>query len=157
MNIHEYQARGARTIVIRFGTEERSLGNLPLFLIGAGVGVISSALGVGGGFLLVPILASAYRLPLYIMVAATIPYTIALSSAGIVTFSAILPLLGTPAIQPEWAWGFFAAAGGVFGSWWAAKTQLYVPEHLLNLMLGGVTGVAGLLYVARFLLPWFAT
>lgn len=145
--------RSIGSIAIRFGTEQRVLSNASLFLIGAGVGVISSALGVGGGFLLVPIFASAYRLPLYVMVAATIPYTITLSFAGILTFIFILPLLGHPAIAPEWSWGFFAAAGGVFGSWWAAKTQLYVPEHLLKLMLGGVTGVIGVAYVARYLLP----
>jgi len=53
-------------------------------------------------------------------------------------------------IQPEWAWGFFAAAGGIFGSWVAAKTQLYVPEHLLNSMLGTVTGAVGILYLTGF-------
>jgi hypothetical protein len=147
----ETVSRSFSHIIIRFGAEERRLANSQLFLAGAGVGVISSALGVGGGFLLVPIFAMAYRLPIYVMVAATIPYTVALSSAGILTFSLILPLFGTVAIQPEWSWGFFAAAGGVFGAWWASKTQLYVPEHLLNWMLGGVTGIAGLLYVLNYL------
>lgn len=144
--------RSLGAVAVRFGAEQRVLSNGSLFLVGAGVGVISSALGVGGGFLLVPIFAAAYRLPLYVMVAATIPYTIALSSAGILSFAAILPLLGHAAVEPEWSWGFFAAAGGVFGSWWAAKTQLFVPEHLLNLMLGGVTGVIGAVYVVHYLL-----
>ena len=147
----ETVSRGFLHVVIQFGAEQRRMSNVKLFAIGAGVGIISSALGVGGGFLLVPIFAAAYRLPLYIMVAATIPYTIALSSAGIFSFMAILPLLGVPPIEPEWAWGFFAAAGGVFGSWWASKTQMYIPEHVLNLMLGGVTGLVGFIYIlSRF-------
>jgi hypothetical protein len=58
-----------------------------------------------------------------------------------------LPLLGTPAIAPEWSWGLFCAAGGVFGSWVASKTQIYMPEHFLGFMLGAVTGVMGCLYV----------
>jgi uncharacterized membrane protein YfcA len=41
----------------------------------------------------------------------------------------------------------FAAAGGVFGSWWASKTQVHVPEHFLALFLGAVTSVVGLFYV----------
>ena len=138
---------GFYRISITFGREERTLSNIALFFIGGGVGIFSSALGVGGGFLLVPIFAMAYRIPLYVMVAATIPYTIVLSATGIFSFVVILPLLGTSAIAPELSWGFFTATGGVFGAWWASKTQMYVPEHFLGLMLGGVTGVAGLLYV----------
>lgn len=137
------------TIGIRFGTHERSLSNIQFFLIGAGVGVFSAALGVGGGFLLVPIFAM-YRLPLYVMVAATIPYTIVLSTVGIISFTFILPLLGTPAIAPEWSWGLFASAGGLFGSWFASKTQLYMPEYLLNWLLGGLTGLVGILYCLSF-------
>jgi uncharacterized membrane protein YfcA len=56
-------------------------------------------------------------------------------------------------LPPEWAWGFFAAAGGIFGSWVAAKTQLYVPEALLNAMLGCVTAAVACLYVINFFFP----
>src|SRR5262249_17119964 len=143
----ETTLRSFSRIRIRFGSEERQLSNIQLFVAGLGVGIFSSALGVGGGFLLVPIFAIAWRLPIYIMVAATIPYTLILSLAGIVTFIFVLPLTGTPAIDPEWSWGFFSAAGGVFGSWCASKNQIHVPEHFLALFLGSVTGLVGLLYV----------
>jgi len=63
------------------------------------------------------------------------------------TFMFVLPLFGQSSIQPEWSWGLFSAAGGVFGSWWASKTQLHVPEHFLGLMLGGITGLVGILYM----------
>jgi len=139
--------RSLTRVGIRFGSEERDLANGTLFVAGLGVGIFSSALGVGGGFLLVPIFATVWRLPIYIMVAATIPYTVVLSLVGIVTFIFVLPMFTMLAIEPEWSWGFFSAAGGVFGSWWASKTQLHIPEHFLGLMLGAVTGLAGLLYV----------
>lgn len=140
-------------LTIGYLNQIRTLDERVLFVIGALVGVVSAALGVGGGFLLVPIFAAVYKLPMYIMVAATIPYSIVLSATGLFTYGVILPAFGTPAIQPEWAWGLFAAAGGVFGSWFAAKTQLFVPEHFLKLMLGGVTGTIGALYVINFLFP----
>jgi len=48
---------------------------------------------------------------------------------------------------------FAVPAGGIFGSWVAAKTQLHVPEVVLNAMLGTVTGAVGLLYVINFFFP----
>lgn len=140
-------------VAIRFGREERDLSNLALFAAGGGVAVFSSALGIGGGFLLVPIMGMVWRLPIYVIVAATIPYTLALSLAAIFTFDIILPLMGVPAIAPEWSWGLFCAAGGVLGSWVASKTQIYMPEHLLELMLGAATGLCGSLYMLSALVP----
>lgn len=150
--IETVEKRHWRT-VIRYGEASWSLSNGALFLTGAGVGTIASALGVGGGFLLVPIFAAYFRLPMYVLVAATIPFVIVLSAVGLFTYSVIMPAIASVAIQPELAWGLFAAAGGSFGSWCAAKTQRWVPEHLLKLMLGGVTGVAGALYVMNFFVP----
>lgn len=124
-----------------------------MFVTGALVGVISSALGVGGGFLLVPIFSAIYGLPMYVLVAATTPYVIVLSAVGLFTYGAILPAVVGAGVVPELAWGLFAAAGGILGSWCAAKTQRFVPEHLLKVMLGGVTGIAGMLYGIDFFLP----
>lgn len=148
------EARIAGTrIRVSFQDQQWDLSMLTMFGVGAGVGVFASALGVGGGFLLVPIFASLYKLPMYVLVAATIPFVIVLSAVGLFTYNIILPAFGSPAIAPEWAWGFFAAAGGIFGSWAASKTQMYVPEHFLKLMLGGVTGIVGTLYVVNFFHP----
>ena len=150
-------AIGARVhglrIRVSFGEQSWDLNMVALFGVGAGVGMFASALGVGGGFLLVPIFASLYALPMYVLVAATIPYVIVLSAVGLLTYNFILPAFGSAPIAPEWAWGFFAAAGGIFGSWAASKTQMYVPEHFLKLMLGGVTGIVGALYVVDFFHP----
>ena len=140
-------------ITVSFQDQKWDLSLVTLFVVGAVVGVFASALGVGGGFLLVPIFASLYKLPMYVLVAATIPFVIVLSAVGLFTYNVILPAFGSPAIAPEWAWGFFAAAGGIFGSWAASKTQMYVPEHFLKLMLGGVTGIVGALYVVNFFYP----
>jgi uncharacterized protein len=140
-------------IRVSFGEQSWDLSLWALFGVGAGVGMFASALGVGGGFLLVPIFASLYALPMYVLVAATIPYVIVLSAVGLFTYNVILPAFGSAPIAPEWAWGFFAAAGGIFGSWAASKTQMFVPEHFLKLMLGGVTGIVGTLYVIDFFHP----
>jgi uncharacterized membrane protein YfcA len=137
-------------LTVKFWNESWTVRKHFLFITGAGVGVISSALGVGGGFLLVPIFSTLYGLPMYVLVAATIPYVMVLSAVGLFTYGAILPMFLGSAIQPEWAFGLFAAAGGIFGSWCAAKTQRYVSETALKLMLGGITAIAGALYVINF-------
>jgi len=146
-------ANGRGRLTIGYMGQRWTLNVGMLFAIGAAVGVISSALGLGGAFLIVPILVAVYKLPMYVVPAATIPYAVVLSAMGLFTYCVILPLTGAQAIQPEWAWGFFAAAGGIFGSWAAAKTQLYIPEHLLDIMLGSVTGIVGVLYVVNFFVP----
>ena len=143
-------SRDARRIVIGYWGEEWRLSRAALTLTGFLVGIVSAALGVGGGFLLVPIFSAIYRLPMYVLVAATIPYVIVLSGVGLFTYSVIVPSLTGTLVAPEWAWGCFAAAGGILGAWCAAKTQRFVPEHLLKLMLGGITGIVGALYVAGF-------
>jgi len=140
-------------VLVSFREQSWDLNMLALFGVGAGVGMFAAALGVGGGFLLVPIFASLYGLPMYVLVAATIPYVIVLSAVGLFTYNFILPAFGSAPIAPEWAWGFFAAAGGIFGSWAASKTQMFVPEHFLKLMLGGVTGIVGTLYIINFFYP----
>lgn len=143
----ETVSKASDHITISFWGETWTVRPSALFVIGFGVGIISSALGVGGGFLLVPILTTLYRLPMYVVVAATIPYVIVLSLVALVTYSGIMPAVTGTAIAPEWAWGLFAAAGGIFGSWAAAKTQRFVPEYSLKVMLGAITAIAGALYV----------
>jgi len=121
-----------------------------LFAVGAAVGVVSSALGLGGAFLIVPFLVVFYRLPMHVIPAATMPYAVVLSAVGLTTYCLVLPLAGMPAIQPEWAWGFFAAAGGILGSWAAAKTQRYIREAVLDALLGVITAAVAVVYVASF-------
>lgn len=144
----ETVSKGNGLLTIAYWGESWTMRTQVLFMVGLGVGVISSALGVGGGFLLVPIFAAFYRLPIYVLVAASIPYVMLLSAVSIFTYSVFVPLFTGVWVPPEWAWGLFAASGGIFGAWCAAKTQRYIPQPFLKLMLGGITGAAGALYVA---------
>jgi uncharacterized membrane protein YfcA len=147
--IETFKARRGR-LTIGYRGQQWTLNQWVLLALGAIVGLISSALGLGGAFLIVPFLIVFYKLPMYVVPAATIPYAVVLSAAGLFTYCIVVPLTGGASNQPEWSWGFFAAAGGIFGSWTAAKTQLYVPEHLLDSMLGVVTGSVGIIYVLGF-------
>lgn len=140
--------KGKGSLTIAYWGETWTMDTRVLFLVGLGVGIISSALGVGGGFLLVPIFAAFYGLPIYVLVAASIPYVISLSAISIFTYSVIVPYVTGVWAPPEWAWGLFAASGGILGAWCASKTQRFVPQPLLKLMLGAITAAAGALYIA---------
>ena len=135
--------RGPRAIA-----DPNDAGRVPpattMFVLGAAVGTLSVALGVGGAFLLVPLLCLYFRLPLRLVSTITIPYTIVLSAVGLVGYLALLPIAGLPSVHPDWAWGFYAGAGGIFGSWCAVKTQHLYPERLLRFGLGATLTLIGL-------------
>ncbi len=139
--------KGSGRLTIAYWGESWTMSTPVLFLVGLGVSAVASALGVGGGFLLVPIFAAFYRLPVYVLVAASIPFVLSISAVSLFTYTAIVPHFTGVRVPAEFSWGLFAAAGGIFGAWCAAKTQRFVPQSLLKLMLGSVTAVAGILYI----------
>lgn len=142
--------RSFSRVRIAYWGQEVTLKTPAMLLIGFVVGIAGSTLGIGGGFLLVPILVIAYALPMYVVVAASIPYVIVLSLAGLFGYLVTLPLLTGVSIPPDWSFGLFVASGAIFGAWLAAKTQRFIPESVLKPMLGGVTGLIGALYLVNY-------
>lgn len=142
--------RSWRRVRIGYWDEEQSLSVPALFCIGFIVGIAASALGVGGGFMLVPIMSTVYGLPLYVLVAATIPYVITLSFTGLIAYTVTLPLLTGTSAAPDWAFGLFAASGAILGAWVASKTQRFIPEKILKPMLGIITGAVAVLYILNY-------
>jgi uncharacterized membrane protein YfcA len=146
--------RSLKRVRIGYWGVEQSLSVPMMLAAGFIVGVVASALGVGGGFILVPILVSFYGMPLYVLVAATIPFVITLSFTGLITYTVTLPLLtGADQTIPDWGFGLFVASGAILGAWIASKTQKFVPEKYLKPMLGTVTGAVGLLYAINYFWP----
>lgn len=143
-------SRIGRYLTIEFWEVTWTFDIIILCALGATVGLLSTAIGLGGGFLLVPILMAYYSLPVYVVVAATIPYGIVLSAVSLLTYSKIAPALTGISVQPEWAWGFLAAGGGILGSWCAAKTQRYVSHRVLEYLLGAITFAVGTIYIVNF-------
>jgi uncharacterized membrane protein YfcA len=121
-----------------------------LVLVGFGVGIVGTTLGVGGGFLLVPILAEFYRLPMRVIVAGSIPYVIVLSAAGLFSFNISVPLFTGMHVPTEWAWGFFTGGAAILGSWSATHSQRHIPEGILRSVLGVCNGIVGILYVLAY-------
>lgn len=142
--------RSLKNIRIGYSGEEQTFSVPVMLLIGFVVSVVASTLGVGGGFMLVPILVTFFGLPMYVLVAATIPFVIVLSLTGLLAYTITLPLLTGASAAPDWAFGLFVASGAILGAWLASKTQKFIPEIYLKPMLGTVTGLVGLLYVINY-------
>ncbi len=145
--------RSWRRIRIGFLDQEWTLSIPILVMLGAGVGVVASTFGVGGGFMMTPLLVTFFKVPMYVIVAATIPFVMLQSAIGLFSYMVIVPALTGRYDPPEWAFGFFVAAPAVFGAWLAAKTQRFVPESYLKLVAGVITGLGGLLYLINYFVP----
>lgn len=145
--------RSWRRIRIGFLDQEWTLSVPLLLLLGAGVGVVASTLGVGGGFLMTPLLVTLFKLPMYVIVAATIPFVMLQSMIGLFSYMVVVPALTGHYDPPEWAFGLFTAGPAVFGAWLAAKTQRFVAESNLKLIAGMITGLGGVLYLINYFVP----
>jgi uncharacterized membrane protein YfcA len=132
-----------RRFVFRFGDEEFAFNPwMPLFT-GMGIAVLSSALGVGGGFLLVPFMSIVMRLPMYV-IAGTSALAIAIHSVTSITNYVRLgieldfPMLG------------FLLVGVMAGSAIGPVISKFIPENGLRGFLGVVLLLIGLRYAGLF-------
>jgi len=133
-----------------FWDEDFEFQPLTVFTAGFIIAIIGSVIGVGGAFLMVPFLVSVVGLPIYIIAGATITFTFTNAMMGIVAYYTVAPLMGTSPVPPDWLMGLILAAGGLVGSYIAARTQRYFPEKALKVILGIAIGSWGWLYILNF-------
>ncbi|MFV2060081.1 MAG: sulfite exporter TauE/SafE family protein [Gammaproteobacteria bacterium] len=130
-------------IEFSFGNENFRYNPWLPFFTGMGIAIFSSALGVGGGFLLVPFMSIIMRLPMFI-VAATSTFAIAIHSITSISNYVRLgidldfPLLG------------LLLAGTAIGSIIGPYLSKYLPENWLRGILSLVLVIIGLRYLSVF-------
>jgi len=132
-----------RRIHFEFGGERFTYSPWFPLLTGAGIAVISSALGVGGGFLLVPFMTILLGLPMFI-VAGTAALAIAVSS---VTSIANYMRLG---IELDIPLLLLLLTGTVVGAWIGPGLSRHLQERWLQGILGLVLLLIGLRYLRVF-------
>ena len=132
-----------RRFVFRFGDVEFAFNPWLPFFTGMGIAVLSSALGVGGGFLLVPFMSIVMRLPMYV-IAGTSALAIAIHSITSISNYVRLgveldyPLLG------------ILMGGVIAGSIVGPAFSKYIPENGLRALLCVVLVLIGLRYAGFF-------
>ena len=99
-------------LTIGYRGEQWTLNHRVLFFVGAVVGVVSSALGLGGAFLIVPFLVVVYKLPMYVVPGGDDPLRRRALRHRPHRLLRRAAAHGGGAIQPEWAWGFLRRCRG---------------------------------------------
>lgn len=121
-----------------------------LTTLAVAVGTVGGVYGIGGGSLLGPILAGR-GLPVARVAPAALATTFTTSIVGATTY-ALLSLIGTGDIAPDWYLGLACGTGGLLGGYLGARLQPYAPDRTLRLLLGTLATALGALYATQTLL-----
>ncbi len=106
---------------------------------GAVVAFVSAALGVGGGFLLVPYLASWLGLPMFVVAGTS---ALAILIAAVVSVGNYLYL----GVHVDWSLTLLEIAGVVIGSLLGPSLSRHMQERYLRLVLAAVLAYIGIAY-----------
>ncbi|MBD3670800.1 MAG: sulfite exporter TauE/SafE family protein [Gammaproteobacteria bacterium] len=113
------------------------------FVAGMLFAIISSALGVGGGFLLVPFMAQMLRLPMYI-IAGTAAFTIIITSA--VSVANYMQL----GVTLDWPLLGILLVGTAVGAFLGPRLGILLPDRSLRGLLAVILFLIGLRYLGVF-------
>ena len=117
--------------------------------LASAVGIAAGVYGIGGGSIIGPILVGRGLLVTAVALAA-LATTFVTSIAGAITY-ALLALIESGPIAPEWSVGLACGFGGLIGGYAGAGLQPKLPEKALRGLLGAIAIALGLAYLVRSL------
>jgi len=132
-----------RSIHFEFGGEQFACSPWLPFLTGVGIAVVSSALGVGGGFLLVPFMIMILGLPMFIVAGTTALAIVVSSVTSIANYMRLGVELDIPLL-------LLLLTGTVVGAWIGPELSRNLPERWLQGILCLVLLLIGLNYLRVF-------
>lgn len=113
------------------------------------VGVVGGIYGIGGGSILGPILVNR-GLPVATVAPAALTSTFLTSLVGAGTY-ALLALISTGDIAPDWTLGLACGLGGLLGGYLGAHLQPRLPDTALRLLLGALAIAMAMVYAVQAL------
>jgi len=122
----------------------------PVICASVFVGTIGGIYGVGGSVLLAPFFVSVLKMPVHTVAGALLAANLLTSSAGVIFYS-LIPFNNGSAAPPDFLLGLLFGAGGILGMYAGAKTQKYVSEKWIKIILGGAILTIALKYILTFL------
>jgi len=142
-----------KQIAFTFEDHQYTASTFLLFVIALIVGVIGGTYGIGGGAIMVPILVTFFRLPVYTVSGAALLETFATSLVGVVSYT-IISFIQTGTgqmIAPDWLLGGLLGVGGFLGIYLGARTQKYLPSRLIK----AVIAICILFVAAKYIVGFF--
>jgi hypothetical protein len=130
-----------------FWGERFSFNTTGMFSLAFVVGIIGGAYGIGGGAIIAPFCVAFFHLPVYTIAGATLMGTFITSVAGALFFS-VGPASASG--MPDWPLGILFGLGGFVGMYIGAKTQKYMPQKFIKIMIGSVIVLLALRYISQY-------
>jgi len=128
-----------------------SFNTTTVFLFALLVGTVGGIYGIGGGAIIAPFCVSILNLPVFTVAGAILLGNFMTSFAGVIFYSTI-PLHNGVSAAPDWLLGLLLGFGGLAGMYVGAKSQKYVPERLLKLILASIILFISCRYLLTFVL-----
>ncbi len=132
-----------------FWGERFSFNTIGMFSLAVIVGIIGGAYGIGGGAIIAPFCVAFFRLPIYTIAGATLMGTFITSAAGALFFS-VIPATNGVSSMPDWPLGILFGVGGFIGMYLGAKTQRYVPQRFIKIIVGSAILFLAIKYIVQW-------
>jgi len=135
---------------IRFDFKEvtYSIHSIGFFTLSFAVGIIGGIYGIGGGSIIAPFCIAFFNLPVHTIAGAVLLGTFTSSAAGVIFYS-LISINGSTA-APDWTLGILFGIGGLFGMYFGAKYQRYVPEKIIKIILALIILTVATKYILQF-------
>ena len=138
-----------KKVEYEFWGERFSFNTIGMFALAFVVGIIGGAYGIGGGAIIAPFCVAFFHLPIYSIAGATLMGTFITSVAGAVFFS-VLPATQGISPMPDWPLGILFGIGGFIGMYLGAKTQKYVPQKFIKIIVGTAIMFLAIKYIVQY-------
>jgi len=138
-----------KKVEYEFWGERFAFNTLGMFALAFVVGIIGGAYGIGGGAIIAPFCVAFFHLPIYSIAGATLMGTFITSVAGAIFFS-VLPATHGASPMPDWPLGFLFGMGGFIGMYLGAKTQKYVPQKFIKIIVGTAIMFLAIKYITQY-------
>ena len=122
---------------LRFKQSGIYVSAIPVLTIGFSIGFIGAILGIGGGFLLVPMLIYFLRVPTNVVIGTSMVLTLVTMAAATVLHAATNHLVDA-------VLALILMVGGVIGAQFGARAGQNMPADRLRLLLGVLVVAVGL-------------
>ncbi len=138
-----------KNVEYEFWGERFSFNTIGMFVLAFVVGIVGGAYGIGGGAIIAPFCVAFFHLPVYTIAGATLMGTFITSVAGALFFS-MIPATNGISAMPDWPLGILFGLGGFVGMYLGAKTQKYVPQKFIKVIVGIAIMFLAIKYIVQY-------
>ncbi len=114
------------------------------------VGIVGGIYGIGGGAIIAPFFVTFLNLPIYIVAGATLMGTFVTSIVGVLFYQMLSVFTANAYVAPDFFLGLLFGLGGMFGMYFGARLQKYIPAKLIKYILAFTMLFTSIKYVLDY-------